>query len=265
LSLESGRKMGFTASFIAVVAPVITVITYVFLFFSLFGIFSSTVSGGSQTSDGSFFTTGFIVAIFVIAAVAIAGVILFLLAMHSLSRYYNEPGIFKNAFYGFLISIIGSAVVIAIFFVLFFAAIFSSVSHPVNSFSPLGFVAVILVVGVAAFAMSIVSAVLYKRAFVKLRDKSGVDNFGTAGTLYLVGTVLTIVFVGGLIVWIGWIFAALGFYSLKPKPVEPPTVSYPATQASQTTRLGERKFCIYCAAEISIDSIYCPNCGKVQH
>jgi uncharacterized membrane protein len=76
------------------------------------------------------------------------------------------------------------------------------------------------------------------RAFNKLAEKSGDDNFKTAGLLYLLGTVLTIVLIGGLLIWIAWIFAAMGFNSLKPKEPPAPTSAYPTSQTSGTVNLS---------------------------
>ena len=63
-----------------------------------------------------------------------------------------------------------------------------------------------------ALAFGIVNGLLYMRAFNKLKEKSGVDNFGTAGLLYLIGVFIP------LITWIAWIFAAMGFNKLKAAP-----------------------------------------------
>ena len=63
-----------------------------------------------------------------------------------------------------------------------------------------------------ALAFGIVNGVLYMRSFNKLKEKSGVDNFGTAGLLYLIGVFIPI------IAWIAWIFAAMGFNKLKAAP-----------------------------------------------
>jgi uncharacterized membrane protein len=262
LSFESGRKLGLTASLIAVAVPVITVILYGFLFLSFFRIGTPATSGG--TYGGSLLPAGIFFAFIAIGIIGFIGIILFLVAMHRLSQYYSEPGIFKNALYGFLINIVGIAVLIVILFALLFAAIFSLAARPTLNFSPFGFIFGFLGLFAAIFVVAIVSAVFYMRAFHKLGEKSGVSNFNTAGTLYLVGTALTIVLVGGLVAWIAWIFASLGFNSLKPKTAESSSVSYPTTQPFQPIRLGEKKFCNHCAAEISIDSVYCPNCGKVQ-
>ena len=113
-----------------------------------------------------------------------------------------------------------------------------------------------------AYAITIVSAVFYKRSFNKLSEKSGVRNFGTAGELILIGTALTIILIGGLIAWIGWIFGAIGFNSMKPKTNAPPNMFYPSNNPVASFPDGEKKFCSYCGQPMSLDSAFCPNCGK---
>ncbi len=84
------------------------------------------------------------------------------------------------------------------------------------------------------------------RAFNKLKEKSGVESFGTAGILYLVGSIIP------LVSWIAWIFAAAGFSKLKPVPLS--NASYP-TQPLTTTIQTKR--CPNCGTENSADALYC--------
>jgi hypothetical protein len=90
------------------------------------------------------------------------------------------------------------------------------------------------------------------RSFNKLKEKSGVDNFGTAGILYLVGSIVPIV------AWIAWIFAAMGFQKLKPAATAP-NVSY-STQPQLNTMPMKR--CPNCGTENTADALYCRTCGK---
>jgi len=48
----------------------------------------------------------------------------------------------------------------------------------------------------------IISSFFWKRAFNKLAEKSGNNNFNTAGLLILIGAAVPIVGIGGLIGWI---------------------------------------------------------------
>ena len=142
---------------------------------------------------------------------------------------------------------------------------FSAVGHPSTSFSPLG--AIIAIIGLLAgfFAVAIVAAILYKRAFDKLAEKSGVRSFGTAGELILIGTALSIVFVGVIIAWIAWIYVLSGFNSLKPKSQAAVPPVYSTTQLLHSSSLENKRYCIYCGQEINVDSDYCPHCGRQQH
>lgn len=92
------------------------------------------------------------------------------------------------------------------------------------------------------------------RAFNKLKEKSGVDNFGTAGLLMLIGVFIPI------ITWIAWIFAAMGFNKLKAAPTPSPYVPYSVNPPLSTTTQIKR--CPNCGAENLIDALYCSSCGK---
>jgi hypothetical protein len=107
---------------------------------------------------------------------------------------------------------------------------------------------------VVALAFGIVNGVLYMRAFNKLKEKSGVDNFGTTGLLILIGVFIPI------ISWIAWIFAAMGFKKLKVAPTPSPHVPYYVHPPLSTTTQIKR--CPNCGAENLTDAFYCSSCGK---
>lgn len=259
MSFESGRQLGLVASLIAVIVPVITGILYVS---SLLALFNGYSSGFSAVNPIFGLTSLSAVSLlFIVVTVAgLAGIILFLVAMRRLSEYYSEPAIFKNALNGFLVNLVGIAVFVAIIIAIFAATLFHTAAAPTSVFPAIGFVLIgFFVIAIAAFALAIVSAVFYKRAFDSLAQKSGVYSFNTAGTLYLWGTVLTIILIGALLIWIAWIFALSGFYSLKPNAAQQssmsPSPTTPVTGAS-------RRFCQYCGEENAQDAVYCQVCGK---
>lgn len=258
MSLESGRRLGLIASLITVIMPIVAIIAAVFLVLAQFATYPTT-------SSLSLFSSGLIIAVFALVAVTgFVGTILFVLAMHRLAQYYNEPGIYKNALYGFILNIIGTAIAYVLEFAVLAPTIGSipqvstpSAAAPLLTQIILSFLAVLGVILIFA----IVSAVLYMRAFNKLAEKSGVDSFRTAGLLYLIGIVLTIVIVGGVIVWIAWIFAAMGFYSLKPKAPSTSTFTYSTPQETAPS-IAQKRYCPYCGTENSADAIYCSSCGR---
>jgi ribosomal protein L40E len=112
----------------------------------------------------------------------------------------------------------------------------------------LTFIIVLIVAFAVAIAMGVVSALLYKRAFNKLAEKSGVHSFDTTGLLILIGVFIPIVS------WVGWIFAASGFNALKPKPYSP--------MPTAPTITSQIKFCRNCGIANNVNAAYCKNCGK---
>jgi uncharacterized membrane protein len=254
MSIESGKKFGYYSSLINIILPIVALVGAVALVFSLIASAATRIVNGTIAPTFAGVFGVFIIFIIAIAAVGIAGFIMFMYAMYNLSNYYSEPKIFKNVLYAFIISIISATVV----FALEFSAIISSMAgvyqNPPTTTPPF---TLFILPYVAAIGVSIVFALvnglLYMRAFNKLKEKSGVDNFGTAGLLYLIGAIIP------LVAWIAWIFAAMGFNKLKPVPVSTLTFSYPT---SPPTTLPQMKRCPNCGTENTPDSLYCHTCGK---
>jgi len=234
-------------------------------------LFANALSGNGVLSP----LAGFIIFIIVLGITSFAGTILFIVSMHHLAEYYSEPRIFRNVLYGFLINVVG--VIVAI--VIYAATIISSlrnISSPnaqsVAFITPsrtlqtslsgaltqilIGYVALLVV----SLVLTIVSAAFYMRAFNKLGEKSGVYNFKTAGLLYLLGGALAIVGIGALLSWIAWIFALMGFRSLKPKTSEASLL--PSATPQFAPSAVQKRYCPYCGAENNPDSFYCKSCGK---
>ena len=264
MSLESGRKLGLTASLIYVISPVIIVVAYVFLIFSLFAAFPF---GTSPTS--SFLSLPvFIILIGLSGIISFAGVILFIVAMHRLSQYYSEPGIFKNALYGFIINFVGVITGILVYVAVFLSTTLGSITPsgiqttavtptptPSTILASLGLFIVMFLALLAVFlVLGIVSGLFYMRAFNKLGEKSGVNSFNTAGLLILIGVIIP------MVSWIGWIFAVSGFHSLKPKPAESSSAYYTTPTSSPTA--AQNKYCPYCGTANNADAIYCKSCGR---
>ncbi|MCW3995152.1 MAG: DUF973 family protein [Candidatus Bathyarchaeota archaeon] len=178
--------------------------------------------------------------------------------MHRFSHYYNEPLIFNNVLYAFLLNIIGSVIAMVVIFAYFIGTI-GTLSFS-NGFSFAQYFTQMIILYIVIFGImyifSIVGGVLYMRAFNKLAEKSGVDSFHTAGLLYLIGTILSFF---GIIVWIAWIFSVVGFRRLKPLPQQ--ASAYYAPYPPQSY-VAQGKRCAYCGTENSPDASYCRICGR---
>jgi uncharacterized membrane protein len=256
MSLESGRKFGYYASLINVIMPIVAIISVVAIIVTIIAASATQIVNGSTGPAFSIFG-GLIVFLIIMVAIGIAGFIMFMYSMYSLSNYYKEPAIFKNVLYAFIMSLVSGSVVVILEFAVLLSAFsgFSSIATP-SSVTP-AFTQIIFtyaVVIVVALAFGIVNGVLYMRAFNKLKEKSGVDNFGTAGLLILIGAFIPI------ISWIAWIFAVMGFKKLKVPTTPSPYVPYSVNPPLSTTTQIKR--CPNCGAENLIDALYCSSCGK---
>ena len=146
--------------------------------------------------------------------------------MSGFAKYYDEPKIFKNSLYAFAVST-GAGIVSLIATSIFITPIMDQLSAYINSQGSPGslpptsiffslfqvFAFIWLVISV----IGILNGFFYRRAFYALAEKSGEQNFKQAGLFMFIGGILTIIFVGGLIFFIGLIFAVLGFFQMKPK------------------------------------------------
>ena len=255
MSFESGKKLGATASLINILLPVVAIIAVVGFVVSIIASAVRGAATGTVAPTILGISAVFFLLIAAVVLVALAGYIMFMIAMHRLSNYYNEPGIFKNVLYALLLSIVSSVVIFASEFVFLLSSInriTQSTTPGISTVFP-GFFIAVIIVGVV---FGLVNGFLYMRAFNKLKEKSGVDNFGTAGILYLIGTIVPVVG------WIAWILAYQGFRKLQPTSTAIPTVSYPAQPPTNFGTAQAKRFCPHCGAENRADALYCTHCGK---
>jgi len=154
----------------------------------------------------------------------LVGIILVLVGMKGLADYYNEPGIFQNALYGFIFGIIGIISAGVVLVSMFFGGLFGRAM--MGSGGILGFSLVSLILAlVVLFIFFLLEAIFYKKSFNMIAEKSGEKMFDTAGILLLIGAVLTIVIIGLILILIAWILAAVAFFSIR---VTPPSPTGPA-------------------------------------
>jgi uncharacterized membrane protein len=207
--------------------PTIIGIFYGFQLIPIFSLVSTSLTGGLYSvSNVPLLTFG--ETIIPILAIVVTALIIFImntLAMQKLSKYYNESAIFRNSIYGLILGLVGIGLTVAVIIkVVLYAETSARDIVGMTTVEPMtGTMATLLVsVIFAAFVLELASAVFYMLAFHKLGNKSGGYSFNKAGTLYLIGIVMTIVVIGSFILWIGWIYSASGFNSLKPKALETP-------------------------------------------
>ena len=190
----------------------------------------------------------------------IIGVVLLLMAIKGFSTYYQEPSMYDNALSGLIYYII-AAIAFAVSFAILAVGIFSIF---LIGFGIIGFIIGLVV----AFIFYIMAAKRLRITLNSLAQKTGEHSFETAGTLLWGGAILTIIFIGGILIFIAWIFVAIGFFSMRtsgqqysqqlygytPPPPPPPAATVQSTQAAN--------FCPNCGAPVDGNAAFCPSCGK---
>lgn len=163
-------------------------------------------------------------------ALGIVGVILLLRAMREFSNFYQDNSIYQNSLTGvkyYIIALIAVAISAAGFVIGFVFTDFTTVLTVGNALGiALGVLSLI-----AAFVFYVLAATHLKKTFSTLAQKTGEHSFETAGTLLWVGSILTIIVVGLLLIFIAWIFAIVGFFTIKsPYYTQPNANTSPPTQ-----------------------------------
>ncbi|MCW4001300.1 MAG: DUF996 domain-containing protein [Candidatus Bathyarchaeota archaeon] len=176
--------------------------------------------------------------------IGIVGIILLMKSMKEFSSYYRDPSIYQNAWTGIKYYIV-ALVAIAVAGVAAFMAIAAATAFTFEGFVALtaGFSAA-AIIGVAslivAFVFYVLAATHLKNTLNTLAEKTGETSLATAGTLLWIGAILTIVGVGLILIFVSWIFATVGFFSMKNQQVPPysqtPYAYTPPTQPAQPAR-----------------------------
>jgi uncharacterized membrane protein len=166
------------------------------------------------------------------------GLILILVALNGFSDHYKERGIFNNALYSIILLIVGIVITIGItiFVALNFLASLGLDLADWQSFQTVDWAGLMtpdkimelagnmIIALVVLFVFFILTAIFLRKSLDLLGDKTGVKMFGTTGLIFLIGAVLTIVFIGFIIIFVAIILLMISFFSIKiPGPVpEPP-------------------------------------------
>ncbi len=196
----------------------------------------------------SFFATPF-TSIFGSGAIGIVGLILMLVGIKGLADYYHDDRIFNNALYGSITGVVGVVVTAATAFIGFLSAaadffrkVFPGWNGDWRSLSGMTpdtssitlsdvapFIAIIFAVILIAFVFALVTALLYRKSLLNLKDKTSVGLFGSASLLLLVGGALSIILIGYILMWIALLLVAIAFFQIKQpmqEPQAPPTPAY---------------------------------------
>jgi uncharacterized membrane protein len=172
---------------------------------------------------------------------SLIGLILLMIGLKGLADFYKEGGIFNNALYAIILTIVGVVVVAGVLVVMFLetllefginisniadwasletqlTTVFTDFSNFGALFNLLGAIAIGLIL---LFVFAIIAVFFFRRSLTQLASKTGVGLFGTAGLLMLIGAVLTIIVIGFLLIWIAWILVTVAFFRIRAQPAAP--------------------------------------------
>ncbi|PWV36284.1 MAG: hypothetical protein DJ555_08165 [Desulfurococcaceae archaeon] len=173
----------------------------------------------------------------------IVGLIFLLIALKKLSDVAKDETIFRNALIavilGVIAIVIAPLVILSAFFGLFPTAIRSQEPIAITGTSmpgilqtqttiPPGFFGLLASIAIALTAFwvfLIASSYFLYKSYKSVSLQTGVGLFSTAGLLYLVGSILTIVLVGLVVILVAIVLQAVAFFSLPRSFKKPETPS----------------------------------------
>jgi uncharacterized membrane protein len=149
----------------------------------------------------------------------IVGIVLLVKSMKEFANYYGDESIYRNAWTGIKYYVV-AIIAVAVAGTAFVIGLFSAATFPFTGIlaltAGLGVGVIAAIAGlVIAFVFYVLAATHLKKTLEVLAEKSGDSTLATAGTLLMVGAILTIIGVGLILIFIAWILAAIGFFSLK--------------------------------------------------
>ncbi|MEN2998127.1 MAG: DUF996 domain-containing protein [Brevinematia bacterium] len=162
---------------------------------------------------------------------SLAGAVLFLIGLSKISNSVNEPKMFSQGLWAILLPLIVSFIAVMIIGVTIVAAAISfglavgstqiteniDLQTIISLMSGVGIVGLIIII--LCFISIWVSVIIYG---LKMNTVSELLNkhfpemeFKVAGTLFKIGGWLSILLVGGLLIWIAWILYTVKFFQAK--------------------------------------------------
>ena len=174
----------------------------------------------------------------------IIGIILLLRGLKEFANYYQDNTIYQNALTGvkyYIIALIAAAVAVTAIVIGVGSA--TGFTFKTNFVFTAGFAAGLIAFFaglIVAFVFFVLASTHLRKTFDTLAEKSGEHSFATAGTLLWWGSILTIIGVGLILIFIAWIFAVVGFFTIRapqqqPYTPEPYGNTSPSTNSQTTT------------------------------
>lgn len=176
---------------------------------------------------GAILTLLLFVPYYIGSVLVIIGWIMILIAVKDISEAVQDRSIHNNALVSAILAIIG-AVTFAVVVAAAFFAILGLGTFPTTAGStpPTGFFGILAaaLVGLAAvWVIGIVGSYFLYKSFKGISAKLPVGLFGTGALLYFIGSILTIILIGFILIFIAQILFIVAFFSIPDRPSQPMT------------------------------------------
>jgi len=157
------------------------------------------------------------------ALAGLATMILLLFSHYYFTKAYEKPEIFRKALTGTIIVVAGNIIGGIFIAIGLGTAIFTSAETGLDLSNYQELMGQIFGSGMSIFgaiimlAAGIVGIYFVFKSMQTLADQTNIKLFKTAGLLYLIGVITTVIFIGGIIIFVGWILHIIAYFSLQPE------------------------------------------------
>ncbi|MFO8234288.1 MAG: DUF996 domain-containing protein [Bacteroidales bacterium] len=157
------------------------------------------------------------------AVAGLAAMVLLLISHYNFSKIYEKPDIFKNALTGTIIVVAANVIGGILVTIGVGTAIFESSGGALESFDYQEITSQIfgsglsIVGAIIMFIGAIIGIYFVYKALQVLAEQSNINLFKTGGLLYLIGVITSVILIGGLVIFVGWILHIIAYFSLQPE------------------------------------------------
>ena len=136
----------------------------------------------------------------------IAGLVLIFIAMYKISQYAPERKIFSNFLIAFIVGIVGGLIGSFIGVGSLLYSLETSGETGISLGMIFGFILI--------YITMIVSGYFYNKAFSSTSELLNQNLFKLGGQFIFWGSIATIILLGLVIIWVGWLLITIAFFSL---------------------------------------------------
>ncbi len=156
------------------------------------------------------------------------GLVLILIAVNYISEAFRDKSIFNNMLISVILAVVGVIVGVVLAFAFMFPFFRGFVApYDMSMFMAPRFLTAILLFIIPVWIFYIASAIFLRKSYNAIASKLNINMFSTAASLYLIGAVLAIIFIGFILIFVAEILQVVAYFSIPDQATQP---SQPAVQ-----------------------------------